>query len=215
MTTPHPASHRLPDPPDDDGIWDAFTVRLPRWRFTRLFSLNPLVRWSDRVEALVVVLAMAIALAAVPIAAAVGTSVYDSRSHLYAEQAQNSHVVPATITDHKVVHRESLGPMVTVIGEWSAAGNEHTGPVSAPPGVKTGDAIDIWVDRDGSHVGPPPRTAYDEAVAFASLTWLGLTAAAGVLVAGTRAALNRTRHARWQDDFDNLTGNCDGRTNRP
>ena len=215
MTTPHPASHRHPDPPDDDGIWDAFTVRLPQWRFARLFSLNPLVRISDRIEALVVVLAMAMALAAVPIAAAVGTSVYDSRSRLYAEQAQNSHVVSATITDHKVVHRESLGPMVTVIGEWSAAGNEHTGPVSAPPGVKTGDAIDIWVDEDGSHVGPPPRTAYDEAVAFASLTWLGLAAAAGVLVAGTRAALSRTRHARWQDDFDNLTGNRDGQTNRP
>jgi hypothetical protein len=215
MTTPHPAFHRRPDPPDDDGAWDAFTVRLPRWRFTRLFSLNPLIRWSDRVEALVMVLAMAMALAAVPIAAAVGTSVYDSRSRLYAEQAQNSRVVSATVTDHKVIHRESLGPMITVIGQWSAAGNEHTGPVSAPPGVKSGEAIDIWIDEDGSHVGPPPKTAYDEAVAFASLTWLGVAAAAGVLVAGTRAALNRTRHARWQDDFDNFTGNRDGQTNQP
>lgn len=213
MTTPHPAFQRPPDPPDEDSASDTFTVRLPRWRFARLFSLNPLVRMSDRVEALVVVLAMAMALAAVPIAAAVGTSVYDSRSRLYAEQAQNSHVVSATITDHNVIHRESLGPNVTVIGQWSAAGNEHAGPVSAPPGVKTGESIDIWVGEDGSHVGPPPRTAYDEAVAFAAVTFVGLALAAGALVVGTRAALNRARHARWEDDLGKLTGDRD--TGRP
>lgn len=215
MTTPHPAVQRPPDPPDEDGASDAFTVRLPQWRFARLFSLNPLVRMGDRIEALVVVLAMAMALAAVPIAAAVGTSVYDSRSRLYAEQAQNSHEVSATVTDHKVIHDESLGRMVTVTAQWFAAGNEHNGPVSAPPGVKTGDSIDIWVAEDGSHVGPPPKTAYDEAVAFAAATWFIVAIAAGVLVAGTRAALNRARHARWEDDFETLTGNRDGQTNQP
>ena len=217
MTTPHPDCHRpTGHRPDEDAGWDIFfTVRLPRWRFAQLFGRNPLVRTSDRIEALVVVLAVVMALVAVPIAAAVGTAVYDSRSRLYAEQAQTSHVVTATVTGHKVTHRESLGPLVTVLARWFAAGTEHTGAVSTPPGVKTGDSIDIWVREDGSHVGPPPTTAYDEAVAFAAATWFSVAIAAGVLVAASRAALNRARHARWQDDFDNLIGDGDGHINQP
>lgn len=156
---------------------------------------HPLVRASDRVGALVVALAVMMTLVAVPIAVAKGTAVYESRSRLYAEQAQNSHVVTAIVTDHKVIHREWLGPDVTVLARWFAAGTEHTGAVSAPPGVKTGNSIDIWVDEHGSHVGSPPRTAYDEAVAYASLTWLGAAIAAAALVVGTRAVLNRVRHA--------------------
>lgn len=181
---------------DKAAASETFTVRPPRWRYARLFRRNPRVRIHDRVEALVVVLAVVIALVAVPIAAAVGTAVYDSRSRLYAEQAQNSHVVTAVVTDHKVIHRESLGQTVTVLARWFDAGTEHAGAVSAPPGVKTGNSIDIWVDEDGSHVGPPPKTAHDEAAAFASLTWLGAAIAAAALVVGTRAFRNRVCHAR-------------------
>lgn len=211
MTTPHPdcdrpTGHRS----DEDAALDTFTVRLPRWRFAQLFGFNPLVRIRDRVEALVVVLAVVITLVAVPIAAAVGTAVYDTRSRQYADKAQTSHVVTGTVTSHKVAYHESLGPTITVLARWFDAGTEHTGVVSAPPGVNIGDSIDIWVGEDGSHVGPPPKTAYDEAVAAASLTWFSVAIAAGVLVAGTRAALNRARHAQWQDDFDNLIGDGDG-----
>ena len=216
MTALHPERHRSTRHRSDKAaVSDTFTVRLPRWRFAWLFGRNPLIRAGDRVEALVMVLAVMMALVAVPIAAAVGTAVYDSRSRLYAEQAQNSHVVTAIVTDHKVTHRESLGQTVTVLARWFDAGTEHTGPVSAPPGVKTGDSIDIWVGEDGSHVGPPPKTAYDEAVAFASLTWLGAAIAAAALIVGTQAFLKRVRHARWQDDFDNLAGDGDGHNGRP
>ena len=196
MATPHlncqrPKRRRSNQAPRRPPI----TCALPRWRFARVFGRNPLVRASDRVGALVVALAVVMALVAVPIAVAKGAAVYDSRSRLYAEQAQNSHVVTAIVTDHKVIHRESLGPAVTVLARWFAAGTQHTGAVSAPPGVKTGNSIDIWVNEDGSHVGPPPKTAYDEAVAYASLTWLSAAIVAATLVVGTRAVLNRVRHA--------------------
>jgi hypothetical protein len=216
MTPSHPDHQRFTgDRLGEDAAMDTFTVRLPRWRSMRLFGRNPLIRAGDRVEALVVVFAVVVVLLAAPIAAAVGTAVYDSRSHLYAQQAQNSHVVTAVVTDHKVTHRKALGQTVTVLARWFAAGTEHTGSVSAPPGVKTGDSIDIWVVEDGSHVGPPPKTAYDEAVAFASLTWLGAAIAAQALIAGTRTFLNRARHARWQKDFDNLVVDGDGHTGQP
>jgi hypothetical protein len=216
MNRSHPDHQRSTgDRLGEDAAMDTFTVRLPRWRSMRLFGRNPLIRAGDRVEALVVVFAVVVVLLAAPIAAAVGTAVYDSRSHLYAQQAQNSHVVTAVVTDHKVTHRKALGQTVTVLARWFAAGTEHTGSVSAPPGVKTGDSIDIWVVEDGSHVGPPPKTAYDEAVAFASLTWLGAAIAAQALIAGTRTFLNRARHARWQKDFDNLVVDGDGHTGQP
>jgi hypothetical protein len=214
MTTLHPDCHRPTRHRSDKAVTsDTFTVRLPRWRFARLFGRNPLVHPADRVEALVVVLALVMALVAVPIAAAVGTAVYDSRSRLYAEQAQNSHVVTAIVTDHKVTHRESLGRTVTVLARWLAAGTEHTGSVSAPPGVKTGNSIDIWVGEDGSHVGPPPKTAYDEAVAFASLTWLGAAIAAAALIGGTRAFLNR--FAARDGRITSTSGRRWRRTHRP
>jgi hypothetical protein len=205
MTPSHPDHQRFTgDRPGEDAAMDTFTLRLPRWRSMRLFGRNPLIRAGDRVEALVVVFAVVVVLLAAPIAAAVGTAVYDSRSHLYAQQAQNSHVVTAVVTDHKVTHRKALGQTVTVLARWFAAGTEHTGSVSAPPGVKTGDSIDIWVAEDGSHVGPPLRTALDAAVAAAEAIWFGAAIAAAALVAGTRTFLNRARHARWQKDFDKL-----------
>ena len=205
MTTPHPDHQRLTGHwLDEDAAMDTFTLRLPRWRFVRLFGRSPLVRAGDRIEALVLVFAVVVALLAAPIAAAVGTAVYDSRSHLYAAQAQTRSTVTATVTGDKFVRQDTLGQMVTVPARWFAAGAEHTGAVSAPPRVTTGDSIDIWVAEDGSHVGPPLRTAVDASVAAAVATWFGVAIAAAALVAATRAILNRVRHARWQQDFDNL-----------
>jgi hypothetical protein len=47
----------------------------------------PLTRASDRLPALLLVFAVAVSLISLPIAAAVGTAVHDSRSRVYAEQA--------------------------------------------------------------------------------------------------------------------------------
>jgi hypothetical protein len=211
MTALHPDCRRPADHrPDGDDAFDTFTVGLPR-RFPR-FGWNPLVRNNDRIQALVVVLAVVLTLVAIPIAAAVGKAVYESRSRQIAEQARTSHVVSATVTSLKVAYHESLGPTITVLARWFDAGTEHTGAVSAPPGVKTGDSIDIWVGEDGSHVGPPASTPHDEAVAVASAIWFGAAIAAGALVAGTRAARNRAGHVRRRDDIDDLVAAGDRRT---
>ncbi|MGC2652674.1 MAG: hypothetical protein WA317_03515 [Mycobacterium sp.] len=182
---------------------DTFPLRLPRWRLVRLFDRNPLIRASDRVEALVLVLAVVVALLAVPIAAAVGTAVYDSRRSLYAEQAQTRRMVTATVMDVSAAQISSNKTM-TVPARWFAAGAEQTGEVKTRHTVRPGDSIDVWVDEDGSQVAPPIKTAVDEAVAAAVAIWLGAVIAAAVLVGAARAILNRVRHARWQRDFDKL-----------
>ena len=99
MTTSDADHRRIGDRrPDDDGAIETFTVPLPRRLFVRLFGRNPLVRARDRVEGLIVVLAVMVSLIAVPISAAVGTAVHDSRSRAYAEQVQTRRLVTATVT---------------------------------------------------------------------------------------------------------------------
>ena len=101
MTSPQPDHQRRTGYwLNDDAAMDTFTVRLPRWPFVQwLFGRNPLIRLSDRVEALVLVFAVVVSVLAAPMAAAVGTAVYDSRSTFYAEQAQNRRTVTATVID--------------------------------------------------------------------------------------------------------------------
>lgn len=206
----HSMSTRRPDRPgpagfpDEDAAMESFTVPLPRRLAARLFGRNPLIRGSDRVEALMLALAVAVSLLAVPIGATVATAVHESRSRLYTEQAQVRRQVTATAIGDSHPRRDLESPTVTVPARWVVDGTEHTGDVVAPLSVKTGEAVVIWVDDQGSPVRPPVRNAVDEAVAFAVATWCVVSLSAAGLFGVTRVALDRARYARWQRDFDRL-----------
>ena len=193
---------------------DTFTVRWPRWPTARLFGRNPLVRTSDRVEALVLVLAVVMSLLFAPIAAAVGTAVHDSSRQLYAEQAHTRHSVTATVTDDNAAQQVLQTNTITVAAQWSAAGAEHTGAVEAAWTAKSGDLVEIWVDDNGAQVGKPTPTtrAAVEAVTAALAIWLCVAAAAVTLWVGTRIVCARIRFTGWQHDLDNLVGHGDGHT---
>lgn len=182
---------------------ETFTVSLPRRLFGRLFGRSPLIRRSDRVEALILVLVVAVSLLTVPIAAAVGTATYDARSRLYAEQAQTRRTVTATVTGND--NRENPeSPTVMVPARWSVAGARHSGEVLAKRPTNVGDDIEIWVDEQGSPVGQPAMTALDEAVSAAMAIWCAVTLSGVAVFAGARIALDRGRYSRWQADFDRL-----------
>ncbi|WP_082952833.1 hypothetical protein [Mycobacterium sp. 852002-10029_SCH5224772] len=206
MSTQRPEHLRPAGDPDDDAAMESFTLPLPRKLSSRLFGRNPLIRTSDRVEALLLVLAVAVALVAVPIGAAVGTAVHESSSRVHAEQAQARRQVTATSIGDSHPRRDLESPTVTVPARWSVDGTHHTGDVVAPLNVKTGDDIEIWVDDKGAPVRPPVRTAVDAGVAFAVATWSVMSLLAAGLFGAARVALDRSRYARWQRDFDNLVG---------
>lgn len=135
---------------------DTYILRLPRWRILRALGRNPLVRTSDRVEAMVWVLAVMVSILAAPAAAAIGTTVHDSMSDRYAEQAQTRHTVPATVINDRAENQPPTArKTITVDARWSVGGREYTGAVNAQPTVKTGDRIDLWVDNDGHQVNKP------------------------------------------------------------
>ena len=191
---------------------DTFTLRLPRWPvLLRLLGRDPLVRNTDRIQALVFVLAVAVPLLAAPIAAAVGTAVYDSSRHIYAEQAHTRHTVTATVTDVPATQIVRTGT-TTVSARWTAAGAEHTGAVQAQSTTKTVDTLEIWVDNTGAQVpAPTPTTrAAADAAMGALVMWICVAAIAATLFTATRAVCDRIRFTQWQHDLDNLVGNGDG-----
>jgi hypothetical protein len=192
---------------------DTFTVRLPRWPILlRLRGRDPLVRTTDRIEALVFVVVVVVSLLAAPIAAAVGTAVYDTSRRAYAEQAETRHTEAATVTDVGASPQIVRTGTTTVPARWTAAGAEHTGEVKAQSTTKTGDSVEIWVDNNGAQVpAPSPSThAATEAAMGALVLWICMVAIAATLFTVTRAACDRIRFRRWQHDLDNLVGNGDG-----
>jgi hypothetical protein len=202
----------------DEAAMDTFTVRLPRWPvLLRLAGRDPLVRTIDRIEALVFVLAVAVSLLAAPIAAAVGTAVYDSSRHIYAEQAHTRHTVAATVTDIPASQQILRTGSTTVSARWTAAGAEHAGTVKAQSTAKAGDTLEIWVDDNGAQVPAPAPTsrAAAEAAIGALVIWICAAAIAATLFTLTRAVCDRIRFTRWQHDLDNLVGNDGHKPSQP
>lgn len=220
MNSPGPHDQRgSGDLRADEAVMDVFTVRLPRWPILlRLRGRDPLVRTTDRIEALVLALAVVVSLLAAPLAAAVGTAVYDSRRLVYAEQAHTRHAVAATVTDVPASQQFLRTGTTTVSARWTSGDAEHTGAVTAQSTAKTGDTVEIWVDNGGAQVpAPTPTTrAAVEAVTGALVIWISVAATAAALFTVTRAVCDRIRFAGWQHDLDSVVGNGDGHTtNQP
>jgi hypothetical protein len=71
--------------------------RAPGWWILRACSRNPLVRAIDRLELVIIALALVAVLVAASCAGALGTAVFDARSHVYIAQAQTRHTVTGTL----------------------------------------------------------------------------------------------------------------------
>ncbi|OBI90093.1 hypothetical protein [Mycobacterium sp. 1245805.9] len=195
MTTPRP------DEMETLGV----PARVPPL-LARLLGLNPLVRTADRVEALLLVFAFVVSIVALPVAAAVGTAVHDSRSRVYAAQAQTHQKVTATVTGNSDADRKLSSARVAAPARWVVEGTERTGLVVVERNAKPGDRVDIWVDEQGMPVGKPVFSAVDEAVATGTAIWFGVVIGAAVLFGMARILIDRKRHAGWQRDFDRMVG---------
>jgi hypothetical protein len=179
-----------------------FTFDPRRWRTVRSFGRNPLVRVSDRIEAVAVALAVTVSLLIAPVAASLGTSVYDTRSQLYTAQVQTIHsqraIVAAARASEPYTSRH--GGYTTVTVRWKAGSIEHTKTFISQAGVGVGDQVDIWVDHEGNRVMRPPGRAQAavDAVAVAVLAWLGVVTLATALVTALRWGLGVRRDAYWE-----------------
>jgi hypothetical protein len=103
-----------------------FTIGLGRGWWVRLLGRNPLVRTSDRIEVMVLALAVLLTVVAVPIAGAIGTFVYDAHTRVYAEEAHTRHQVTATAIEDGTVVAQPKSLSFTARATWTAAGRGHS-----------------------------------------------------------------------------------------
>ena len=198
----------------EEGHMQWFTVAWWRWRVAQARGRSPLVRTSDRIEVAIMSLAVAVSLAAVPIAGAIGTAVHDDQSRVYAAEQQSRHRVAATAT--KDSPGSPKGPVAVVQARRQAGDVENAGIFTWNSPVKNGDSVDIWVDRHGRQVAAPAPSwqAGVDAAGAAVAAWLAVTATAALLVALVRLGLKRARYAGWNRDIAGLVHDDGGRTNR-
>jgi hypothetical protein len=194
---------------------ETFTIGFGGLWWLRALSRNPLVRRSDRIEAAVRILAVVVAVVAVPIAAAVGTSVHDARARLYAEEAQSRHQVVATATDDGAIVPEGKTIVFVADTAWSDGGKTHSGVVEwSGRQAEVGDHQTIWVNNEGEFVGPPPPSsrADAEGVTAALAVWVGVAGTLATLAYVVRRRLDHWRYAEWDREIGSARGNY-GRSN--
>ena len=142
---------------------ETFTLSLGRCWIIRAVGRNPLVRTSDRVEALILILVFATALAVTPVSGAIGTAVHDTHARAYAEQSRDRHPVTAMVTDKPsatviedaIAMSEQTHVVVRAPVRWRVDGVDHTETLKVDPEAKVGDRVDIWVDGSGHRVAAP------------------------------------------------------------
>lgn len=173
----------------------------------RLIGRHPLVRPSDRAEALSMLLAVVVAVLAIPMAGAVGTSVHEARAKFYSEQAASRHAVTATAMEDTAAVVQPDSVTFDVRARWNAFGTNHVETISWPIRAKAGDRETIWVDADGRHAPDPaaPGRAGLDAIGAAVSLWLGVAAAMATFAYAVRCRLERARFAAWDRELRSPT----------
>ncbi|NNH70694.1 hypothetical protein HLB23_12600 [Nocardia uniformis] len=176
------------------------------WR-VQPWNPNPLMRASDRCEALVWLIAVFAALMAVPIAGAVGTASYTGAADRIAAEDAGKTRVTATVTDTpETVVGDRSGVRVErfpVTVRWNHDGNTGSADLDLTTPAIAGTHTPVWIDRDGNSTTAPARTGTAAAegigtgVAILVETWC----VAAVLVWATRGLSNSRRNATWDREW--------------
>lgn len=177
----------------------------PLSRMTRFLTHpNTLRRRSDRIEALIVAVLLAVFLAVAAAAPYFGIRVYRS------ERASAAHLYPATAilsqngpaNSYTFGYGEAAARWRTADGQWrSGMLTELTAPGIA--GAPAGTRVRIWLSSSGELAQPPPSRPGQ--VAGAVILAFALTCGAGVVLVACywlcRLALDRRRLAGWASDW--------------
>lgn len=176
------------------------------------FTRNPLVRWSDRLEAALVIGAVLLALLAIPFAAAAGSEAYaEGRKRVAEEMANRQEAIAVLLADAPPVQVRLDGvptdEKVEATARWAAPGGLiREGVVTVDAGSATGNEVRIWLDTSGHPVKAPATDAdaLSRGIGVGVGLWLGwLTLVMGVFLV-CRAALARGRAAVWAREWQRM-----------
>jgi hypothetical protein len=196
--------------------------RRRRW-VARAFGRNPLLRWTDRAEACVVLVAILLMLVVCPLCVAKGADVYRTHAQLYADQSRSRHTVTAFVAAtgqpaHEPHTTASVVLAVWAMGDDGARGGESQRMraewIRTRRTVVAGDQFDIWVDDAGAPVDAPiplMQAGFDaigDGAGIGGAAILVLMTGVGVL----RSPLNRIRQAQLEREIKRFASG--GTTNR-
>lgn len=166
---------------------------------------SPLRRTVDRVERGVLAIAVALAVAAVPVAVLAGAAVQQASEIVVIQE--NATAFPTTallLQDAPANTPGSALGISTALGEWhTQAGTTLTGQVSAPPGTGAGTTVPIWLNAAGRPVEAPLTAdqAYWRGVVTVVLVLTIAFTLIAIAYAITHRLLDRRRLAEWEADW--------------
>ena len=186
---------------------ESFTFTLPRGRVVSGLGRNSLVRFTDRIESVVTLLATLVVILAVPFAAAAGTAHYERLSATETERVASLQQVPAIVVGEP--EPMTLQPEQRVFRipvRWSFGGSPRTASVEWPTRLVPGDQLTIWVRQSGDVApGPAPKDQTVLAAVVIALTAWGVVA--GIVAASTWVVVWRldvARLAAWDRELEAL-----------
>jgi hypothetical protein len=164
---------------------------------------NPLRRPIDRAESLVMAGLVVAFLAAAPLAAALAArAVYDTGARIVQTQKASWHQVPAVLLSSALVPGDGYQP--SVVAMWTASnGALRTGMVPAPPVVRVGAKVMVWVNVAGWQTSQPLQPSQVRSQMVLAAGFAPLILGFVLLCAGQLAhhLLQRQRLATWDVEW--------------
>jgi hypothetical protein len=174
------------------------------------FDRNPLRRGTDRVEAILRLVLIILAVTVVPAAAVAGGRWADHQALHRAQLERATDRLVTAVLLEKAPASELPDPYTSlptawVRARWQPPGQPtRTGDVLAQAGARKGSTVRTWIDRSGAVIDPPADHrvivgyVFSAVMATCQLSWLVLLAAV-VLV---RRALDRRRLNAWEAEWE-------------
>ncbi|WP_328401625.1 Rv1733c family protein [Nocardia sp. NBC_00403] len=171
--------------------YSAFPIRgawspVARLWWMRPWNPNPLLRPSDRLEAVLRIIATLVVLVAIPIAGALATTAYTSDAARIRTEDAAKTAVSATITAEPGQLKAHLFEAPV---QWTRDGRPGTATVRVSSKASLGDQVVVWLDSDVLPTTPPHPPG------VAAMTGIGVGVV--VLVATWFAAWSLVKGSGW------------------
>jgi len=173
---------------------------------------NPLARSTDRWQAGLRIVLIALWALALPVAATVSSLlVADGLQTIdqSAGQATQTSAVLSADAPKAMIFADGVAASAAdeVPASWVAPdGTTRSGPVGAMPGMPAGARVEIWVDAAGKQVNPPepPSGAVGEGILIGVGIWFGWGIVLALVFWLSVLSLDRGRRAEWDREWRGL-----------
>ncbi|MGY6652450.1 Rv1733c family protein [Amycolatopsis sp. TRM77291] len=187
-------------------------------RFLRLWRIvhpghGPLVRSVDRLEGLILVFAVLIAMAGLPFAVAAGSAVFAAGKERSAAETAVRHRGDAMLLEAGApvaiaVRSGATADTTPVKARWTLPdGSLRVGKVPATRGTPVGARVPVWLDEAGQPVEAPLTRSAAAIRGFGAGAglWGAVLIFSWLVYRVSRFFLDRARTDRWQREWETVS----------